>query len=46
MAVMKDDTQLFKKFMDDPDFKRWVSDTSFRLAYRPAATLGRPSVSR
>ena len=46
MAVMKDDTQLFKKFMDDPDFKRWVSDTSFRLAYRPAATLGRPSVGR
>ena len=44
MAVMKDDTQLFKKFMDDPDFKRWVSDTSFRLAYRPAATPGRPSV--
>ena len=46
MAVMKDDTQLFKKFMDDPDFKRWVSDTSFRLAYRPATTSGRPSVSR
>ena len=46
MAVMKDDTQLFKKFMDDPDFKRWVSDTSFRLAYRPAATPGRPSISR
>ena len=46
MAVMKDDTQLFKKFMDDPDFKRWVSDTSFRLAYRPAGTPGRPSVSR
>ncbi len=46
MAVMKDDTQLFKKFMDDPDFKSWVSDTSFRLAYRPVATLGRPSVSR
>ena len=44
MAVMKDDTQLFKKFMDDADFKRWVSDTSFRLAYRPVATPGRPSV--
>ena len=46
MAVMKDDTQLFKKFMDDPDFKRWVSDTSFRLAYRPVATPTRPSASR
>ena len=44
MAVMKDDTQLFKKFMDDADFKRWVSDTSFRLAYRPVATPGRPSI--
>ena len=43
MAVMKDDTQLFKKFMDDPDFKRWVSDTSFRLAYRSAAMPDRPS---
>ena len=40
MAVMKDDTQLFKKFMDDPDFKQWVADTSFRLTYKqPGASI-------
>ena len=32
-AVMKDDTELFKQFMDNPGFKRWMSDTSFWLAY-------------
>ena len=37
-ALMKDDTQLFKHFMDHDGFKRWMSDTVFRLAYdRPAA---------
>ena len=35
MAVMKDDTQLFKKFMDDPDFKLWMSNLSFRMTYKP-----------
>ena len=35
MAVMKDDTQLFKKFMDDPDFKQWMSNLSFRQTYKP-----------
>ena len=38
MAVMKDDTQLFKKFMDDPDFKQWMSNLSFRLTYKKAAS--------
>ena len=38
MAVMKDDTQLFKKFMDDSDFKQWVADTSFRLTYKQPGT--------
>ena len=37
-AVMKDDTELFKQFMDNEGFKRWMSDTVFGLAYdRPAA---------
>ena len=36
VAVMKDDTQLFKKFMDDPGFKRLVSDASFRVTYKQA----------
>ena len=33
MAVMKDDTELFKQFMDNASFKRWMTDTVFTLAY-------------
>ena len=32
-GVMKDDTQLFKRFMDDEGFKRWMTDKVFTLAY-------------
>ena len=31
-AVMRDDTQLFKQFMDNDSFKRWMTDTVFDLA--------------
>ena len=37
-AVMRDDTELFKQFMDNASFKRWMTDTVFDLAYEPAAT--------
>ena len=37
-AVMKDDTELFKQFMDNPGFERWMSETSFQLAYEPSET--------
>ena len=37
-SVMKDDTQLFKRFMDDPGFQRWMADTVFGLAYERAGT--------
>ena len=37
-AVMRDDTELFKQFMDNASFKRWLSDTVFSLAYEPAST--------
>ena len=36
-ALMKDDTQLFKQFMDNDGFKRWLTDTSFGLAYTQAS---------
>jgi type I restriction enzyme R subunit len=38
-AVLKDDTELFKQFMDNESFKRWLTDTVFRLTYenRPGA---------
>ena len=32
-AVLKDDTELFKQFMDNETFKRWLTDTVFGLTY-------------
>jgi len=31
--VMKDDTELFKQFMDNEGFKRWMTDTVFGMTY-------------
>ena len=33
-AVLKDDTELFKQFMDNEGFKRWLTDTVFALTYK------------
>ncbi|MCG8608094.1 type I restriction endonuclease subunit R, partial [bacterium] len=35
-SLMKDDTELFKQFMDNESFKRWLTDTVFGLTYRGA----------
>jgi len=36
--LLKDDTQLFKEFMDNDGFRRWLTDTVFNLTYeRPEA---------
>ena len=32
-GVIKDGTELFKQFMDNEGFKRWMSDTVFGLGY-------------
>ena len=32
-AVMQDDTELFKQFADNESFRRWMTDTVFRLTY-------------
>ena len=32
-AVLNDDTELFKQFMDNESFKRWMTDTVFGLTY-------------
>ena len=32
-AVMMDDTELFRQFMDNEGFKRWMTDTVFGLTY-------------
>ena len=37
-SVMRDDTELFKQFMDNASFKRWLTDTVFSLAYEPVGT--------
>jgi type I restriction enzyme R subunit len=35
-AVLKDDTDLFKLFVDNDSFRRWMTDTVFRLTYEPS----------
>ena len=32
-AVLKDDTELFKQFSDNPAFKKWLTDTIFAVTY-------------
>jgi type I restriction enzyme R subunit len=32
-SLMKDDTELFKQFMNNEGFKRWMTDTVFALTY-------------
>ena len=36
-ALIKDDAELFKQFMDNDSFKRWMTDTVFRLASKQAS---------
>ena len=36
-SVMNDDTQLFKQFMDNEGFKRWMTETVFTLACKQAS---------
>jgi type I restriction enzyme R subunit len=33
IGLMKDDTELFKQFSDNPGFKRWLSDMVFAETY-------------
>ncbi|MDQ0394969.1 type I restriction endonuclease subunit R [Labrys monachus] len=33
VGLMKDDTELFKQFSDNPDFRRWLADTIFSATY-------------
>ena len=34
MAIMREDTELFKQFSDNDGFKRWLGVTVFELAWR------------
>ena len=37
VGLMKDDTELFKQYSDNPEFKRWLADTVFGMTYEPPA---------
>ncbi len=43
IGVMKDDAALFKKYSDDPEFRRWVGDAMFGLTYQPSSNRPRPA---
>ena len=36
MALLKDDTELFKQFSDNEGFRRWLTDTIFAVTYDTA----------
>lgn len=36
VGLMKDDTELFKQYSDNPEFKRWLADTVFGMTYDQA----------
>ena len=38
VELLADHTELFKQFSDNPDFKRWLADTTFSVTYTPADT--------
>ncbi|MGJ4940622.1 type I restriction endonuclease subunit R [Bradyrhizobium sp. HKCCYLS1011] len=33
VGLMKDDTELFKQYSDNPEFRRWLADTIFSATY-------------
>ena len=44
LGMVRDNTQVFKLFADNPDFRRWLTKTAFRLATkRLAEERGRPA---
>ncbi len=37
-AVLKDDSELYRQFSDNPDFRRWMTDTVLSLTYDKSGT--------
>ena len=35
LELLADHTELFKQFSDNPNFKRWLTDTVFDTTYQP-----------
>ena len=44
-TVIQDDSELFKQFMDNDGFKRWMTDTVFGITYKKDNSSDQPSVS-
>ena len=42
LAMLSDDTQLFKRFTDDAAFRRWLAEKIFELTYRNVAQADHP----
>ncbi len=42
-GMMKDDAELFRQYMDNDDFKRWMTAAVYEIASRQASGLPRPS---
>ncbi len=40
LALLQDDTELFKQFSDNESFRRWLADTVFSLTYGERGTAG------
>jgi type I restriction enzyme, R subunit len=36
-GVLKDDSELYKQFSDNVDFRRWLTDMVFSVTYEDAA---------
>ena len=45
-SLMHDDTQLFKHFMDNDTFRRWMTDMVFGLTYTPQGAGADPNSSQ
>lgn len=37
LGLVRDETQLYKQYADNPDFKKWLEDTVFKATYRKTA---------
>jgi type I restriction enzyme R subunit len=37
LELLSDHTELFKQFSDNPNFKRWLTDTVFDATYQPGS---------
>lgn len=37
-SLLSDNTELFKQFSDNPDFRKWLQESSFKLTYKGQET--------